>query len=659
MAWPHLLSPGRIGNLELKNRILMTPMGTNQEQADGHLGEPILRYYEERARGGAGCIIAGVAAITWPDGACNPHQAAISDDRFLPDWQEFARRCHAHGAKAAVQLQHASKVAQEDMVAGRPMWVPSVPKLRAGDLYDELTPEELASATSAFRQPGAKIAYREMDEADMAFIVTRFADAAERVKAAGCDAVELHAGHGYMLSAFLSPKSNRRTDDWGGSVENRARLLVEVIRAVRERVGDGLALWCRLDAKEFRVEGGIAEDDARRTAELAAAAGLDAIHVSAYADPMSAIGFTDAPLVHRPAGYLELAAAIRKRVDVPVIAVGRIEPDVAESAIAAGRIDFVAMGRKLLADPTLPRRLAEGRAEDARPCIYAYQCVGNVFLRQTSRCVVNAEMGREQELALEPATAPRAITVVGGGPAGLEAARVAAQRGHRVVLLEREEALGGRTRVGAAIDPEMALFVAWNERTVRAAGVEVRLGVEARAADLVGSADAFVVATGGRRAPAPGSRVRAVEELPALLGEAPTSVLIDASDAIGVKAAEALAEAGFAVTLLQREGEGFGPQLGLPRRWRAADLLKRLGVTRLRGVTAVRETASGIEVEREGAFEPVAATCVLQASGLGPWSPLADALEAGGAEVHRIGDCARIGYLAAAIRGGAELGRAL
>jgi 2,4-dienoyl-CoA reductase-like NADH-dependent reductase (Old Yellow Enzyme family) len=245
----HLLSPGRLGSLALRNRIVMTPMGTNQERADGRLGDAILDYYEARARGGVALVIAGVAAITWPDGACNPNQAALSDDRFLPDWEEFARRCHRHGAKAAAQLQHASKVAQEDVKAGRPMWVPSVLEAKAGDLFAELTREELAKATSAYQAPGAKAAYHVMTEDDVAFAVERFADAAARAQRAGLDGVELHAGHGYLLSAFLSPASNRRTDRWGGSLENRARLLVETIRAVRARVGAGFAVWCRLDAK--------------------------------------------------------------------------------------------------------------------------------------------------------------------------------------------------------------------------------------------------------------------------------------------------------------------------------------------------------------------------------------------------------------------------
>jgi len=662
--YAHLLAPGRLGKVELRNRILMTPMGTNQEQADGHLGERILDYYEARARGGVGLVVAGVAAITWPEGACNPNQAALSDDRFLPGWEDFARRCHRHGAKAAAQLQHASKVAQEDVKAGRPMWVPSVPEAKLGDLFAELTPEEVAKAASAYQAPGAKVAFHVMSEADVAFLVARFAAAAARAQQAGLDGVELHAGHGYVLSAFLSPASNRRTDAYGGSLENRARFLVEALRAVRARVGVGFAVWCRIDAKEFRIPGGISEEDARRTAELAEAAGADAVHVSAYAEPTSAIAFTEAPLVHQPAGYLPFAEAIKKRLRIPVIAVGRLEPDVADEAIRDGRCDFVAMGRKLLADPELPRRLAEGRPDAARPCVYAYRCVGNVFLRESSRCVVNPELGREAELAMRPALLRRRVVVVGGGPAGLEVSRRAAERGHAVVLHEREALLGGRARLAAQLDPESARFLAWLEEGALQAGVEIRVGSEVTARGLA-PADVCVVATGARRLPAAPALVAGappvepVDRLDALLASLPPGrrILVSGSDVIGVKAAEALASAGHAVTLL--EHGAFAPEMGLPRRWRAADLLARLGAARVKGVTEVRLVAGGVEVRAPKHAGAIPCDLVVEATGLAADESLADALRGLGAEVFAIGDCRGPRYLEAALLDAARLAAAL
>jgi 2,4-dienoyl-CoA reductase (NADPH2) len=656
--FPHLLSPGRIGAVELRNRILMTPMGTNQERDDGHLGERILDYYEARARGGVGLVVAGVAAVTWPEGACNPNQAALSDDRFLPGWEELAERCHRHGAKVAAQLQHASKVAQEDVKAGRPMWVPSEPEPKMGDLFAELTPEEAAKASSAYRARGAKVAYHVMDASDIQALVARFADAAERAQAAGLDAVEIHAGHGYLLSAFLSPASNRRDDAYGGSLENRARFLIETLRAVRARVGPAFGIWCRIDAKEFRIPGGIRETDSVETAALAESAGADAVHVSAYADPTSGIAFTDAPLVHEPAGYLPFAAAVKRRVAIPVIAVGRLEPAVADAAIRDGRCDFAAMGRKLLADPTLPQRLAEGRPEAARPCVYAYRCVSNVFLREASRCVVNAELGRERELAPQLAEQPKRIAVVGGGPAGLECARRAAERGHRVVLYEREAALGGRARLAAALDPETARFVAWLEAAARSAGVELRLGASADAGRLVGAADVVVVATGASRSGPPFGgelRVVSVDELVALLDELrnPRTVAVSGSDVIGVKAAEALAERGHSVVLL--ESGAFAPEMGLPRRWRAADLLARSGVARLRGVARWTGRAGGVVAHTDDGEHEVACDVLVEATGLAADTTLVAALAAEGVEAHAIGDCQGPRYLEAALLDAARL----
>ncbi len=649
--YAHLLSPGRIGAMALRNRIAMTPMGTNQERDDGFLGERILGYYEARAKGGAGLIIAGVAAITWPDGACNPYQAALSDDRFLPDWEEFARRCHRHGAKAAAQLQHAGKVAQEDVKAGRPMWTPSEPTPgNRSDMFADLTPTEMAQATSAYRAPGAKASYHVMDEADIAWVVARFADAAARAQAAGLDGIELHAGHGYMLQAFLSAKSNRRDDRWGGSLENRARLMTEVIKSVRERVGHEMAVWCRIDGEEIGVTGGITLDDAVEAAVLAEAAGADAVHVSAYADPTSGPAFTEAPLPHEPARYLPFAAAVKKRLSIPVIAVGRIDPEVGNAAIAQGRCDFVAMGRRLLADPELPNQLAAATPEKARPCIYSYQCVGNAFLRIRSQCTINPQMGEEFRGVPAGTNAPRRVAVIGAGPAGLEASRILAERGHTVVLHEAAAELGGRLRVSAALDPQVEELVRWYEARVREAGVIVRTGHNVVPEDISSTADHFVVATGAvRRGQCPGAETAVPAEAIAdlLLESAPGRVAVVGSDVIGVKAAEALALAGHDVVLI--ESGGFAPQMGLPRRWRAADALARCGAERV-AVTAVES------IERDGVTVTIGddprrldVERVVWASGLTPGSSLADALRAAGKSVTTLGDAASVGYLHAAI----------
>jgi 2,4-dienoyl-CoA reductase (NADPH2) len=504
VSYEHLLSPGRIGALETRNRIVMSPMGSNLAEPDGSMGERISAYYEARARGGAGLLIVGVGAIAHPIGTCNPNQVGISDDVFLPGLEGFTARVHAHGARVAIQLQHAGKVATQDIAAGRPMWVPSTPALEPLDLYDDLTREERREATASFRRPGANASFHEMTHDDIAWLVERFAEAGLRARRTGFDGVEVHAAHGYIVAEFLSAATNRRTDEYGGAIEDRARLLCEIISAIKNRAGRDFPVWCRLDGREFRIEGGITPDDARRTAELAVAAGADAAHVSAYADSSVGAAFTEAPLVDTPGGFVELAAAVKAAVAVPVIAVGRIEPDLAESIIADGKADFVAMGRKLLADPDLPAKLASGRSFEIRPCIYGYTCVGRVFLNRQNRCAVNPLTGREHETPIGSTERRRRVIVVGGGPGGMEVARIAAVRGHEVTLVEARENLGGTLAASAALHEPNGELVRYLVGAVDRAGVDVHLGQQVtRAWIQEAGADVVVVATGAEYAASP------------------------------------------------------------------------------------------------------------------------------------------------------------
>ena len=505
MTYNNLLAPGRIAELELRNRIIMTPMGTNLAQADGHCGERLQAYYEARARGGVGMVIVGVGAIAWPSGACNPNQVAISTDEFLPGLTALAMRIKAHGARAAIQIQHAGKVAVCDIAAGRPMLVPSIPKSSPDEMTAALTPEELGAFVRSYRKEGAKVEYKVADKADINWLIECFADAAERAKRAGFEGVELHAGHGYILSEFLSPHANTRDDEYGGPLENRSRLLREVIVAVKAKVGKAFPVWCRIDSLEYRVAGGICFEDAMATAVIAEAAGADAIHVSAYANPSSGVAFTEAPLVHEPGGYLGFAARIKDKVSIPVIAVGRIEPEIADAVIGRSEADFVAMGRKLLADPELPNKLMRGRAQEVRPCIYCYSCVSRIFVNDHVRCAVNAQTGFETETQLEPAPKSRNILVVGGGPAGMEAARVAALRGHTVTLVERGHALGGTVYFSSIVYAENGRLIDYLAGQMRLLKIKVLLNTPVDAAFLKAqSADAVVGCSGpGSHRPAP------------------------------------------------------------------------------------------------------------------------------------------------------------
>jgi 2,4-dienoyl-CoA reductase-like NADH-dependent reductase (Old Yellow Enzyme family) len=354
--YPHLLSPGRIGTMELKNRIAVTAMGVSLSEDDGTVGEQLIAYHEEQARGGAALIISGVAGVAWPVGAVAMQQTAISDDKFIPGLRKLTDRVHAAGAKIATQLHHGGFVAAYSHSRwGHPLWGPAVPPPPKGNFTDYFLMEELA-ALAGMKPPALKI----LEQADIDLAVRQFADGARRAKEAGFDGVEIHGGHGYLLSSFTSPYTNTRTDGYGGSVANRLRLTLEVIAAIRAEVGRDYPVWIKLDGKEVGKPGGITLEMAKEAAQLVEAAGVDAITVTSYHDTSVGKLHSESNIPHIENTNLPATAEIRKAVSIPVIGSGRVEVPTADAVIGKGEADFIAMGRKLLADPYLPAKLAAG-----------------------------------------------------------------------------------------------------------------------------------------------------------------------------------------------------------------------------------------------------------------------------------------------------------
>jgi 2,4-dienoyl-CoA reductase-like NADH-dependent reductase (Old Yellow Enzyme family) len=569
-AFSHLLAPGRLGSLELPNRIAMCPMGVNLGEGDGTVGERQAAWFEARARGGTGLVIVGSVAVAYPSGSFDHRQIAASDDAQLPGLQRLTDDVHRHGAAVAAQLVHGGTNSLLDIAEGRPLLVPSKKRPAAPDaLSGMVTAEETAGMMAPFASPEAAYRVQEATDDDLAWVVGSFVAAARRAVDAGFDGLELHAGHGYLLHAFLSPSSNLRDDRWGGSAAARAELFTTVVRAVRAEVGPTFPLWARVGTFEAHREPGQRIDDALVAMGLGIDAGLDAIHVTAYGEPMVATGITDGHTPHEPGALLASAARVRAELGVPVIAMGRLTPEAAEHALAEGAADVIAMGRPLIADPELPNKLAAGERHRIRPCTYQYQCIGAIFLNAPVQCSMNPEAGHESEPAAPPTTAPRDVLVAGGGPAGLECARRLAERGHHVELWEATDRLGGRLAMAEQADPDLAGLLAWLVGGAEDAGVTIHLN---RSVGDEVEADVLVWATGGEWT--------GLDDLRGWLdGTDPLAepLTIRGSSKAAVSLALRARNAGAAVTLAP-DDPVLAPELGLPGRFRLVAAAEHAGV---------------------------------------------------------------------------------
>ena len=702
-AYRALFEPGRIGRLTLKNRIVMAPMGSNFAEEDGSCGPRIQAYYETRARGGAGLLTMGVCAVAVPAGTAEPYQVGISHDDHIPGLAELARRVHAQGAKIGMQLQHAGKTATRDMTAGRDLWVPSLPPPQKSTMLTAFTPLELSTFVGGLGKQRPRI--RVMDRADCQQMTQWFVDAAARAQEAGFDGIELHAAHSYIFAGFLSPYYNKRDDEYGGVIENRARLLTDTLRAVKARCGADFPVWVRLDGEELRTKGGIQPADAAAAALLAVQAGADAVSVSAYATLTEGKAFTEAPLAQEPNAFLPYAREVKAAVKVPVILAGRVEPEEADAAIARGDIDFVAMGRKLLADPELPIKLQRGKPEDVRPCIYCYVCVSQIFINQRVKCAVNPQTGHEFEYPIEPAISPKRVLVIGGGPAGMEAARVAALRGHRVTLVERADRLGGTLFFAALAYTENGALLDHLVTQVRQLPIDVRLGTEATPA-LVAELrpDAVIVATGARRQapPIPGAQQRhvwsgdelrrlmtgdgaddiaraklslaeralfkaggmlkvtdsqqAMKSLSKLWMPLGKQVVIVGGGLVGLELAEFLIARGREVTVLE-EGDKPGPELSIVRRWSVLDAVESHGTLVRRAKVIEIGSRDVLWSDADGVEQRTPADSVVLAVGAETDDAVVRALRGLGIMVIAVGDCASLHYIEGAMHGGHEAGR--
>ena len=648
MRFSKLFEPGRIGGMEVKNRIVMSPMVDNFGTEDGYVTERCIAYYAERARGGAGLIVVGASTVDFPRGKGLTRNLAADDDRYLLGLNQLAQAIKDGGARAAIQLHHAGGEARTAITHMQPV-APSAIRMPHTILdvpYETDVPHELT--------------VREIKE-----LVCQFAEAVERCKKAGFDGVEIHANSGYLINQFLSPAFNLRRDEYGSELENRARFLIEIIRAAKEAAGTGFPIWCRLTVREYGVEG-IKRQHAQEVAKLAEQAGADAINANFF---VYSAYLSGPPPTAEPRGTLiRFAEPIKQAVGIPVIAVGRITPEIGEEVLQQGKADFVAIGRGLIADPDLPKKASEGRVEDIVPCITCSYCFHHIMHQGDElHCSVNPRVGHEQEYRLEKAEQKRRVAVVGGGPAGMEVARVAALRGHDVTLYDKGDQLGGQLLL-AIIPPHkenMRSFIDYLRAQVDKLRIKAELGREATLQMLKEvKPDVVILATGASPSipQIPGlDRLKAMTFSEVLSGKTQVghSVVIIGGGMVGCELAEFLADQGKMVTILEILDEVATEMwhgLGAFMRVRLQDK----GVTILTGVQYDKCSDEALNILTKDRKQlAIEADSIVVAVGVEPNIELLTQLKEEVPEIHLVGDCAEPGRIPEAMDSAHRVGLSL
>ncbi len=682
-----LLTPTRIGAMELRNRLVMAPMTTNYGREDQHPSDRLEAFLVERARGGVGLITVEVCTVDVKE-KYQPQSLTLGSDEYIDSHRKLTDAIHAHGARVQPQITHPGPESMTAVYFGG----------------QSVGPSPGVGATHGL--PARELALDELGG-----IVDLYAQAARRAREAGYDGIELHAAHAYMLlGCFLSPLKNKRRDEYGCDTrENRTRLLVAVLRRIKQVAGPDFPITLRISGFE-RAPGGRDSFDTAAIAPLLVQAGVDAFHVSGgISDPMVSQMVCGPDVID---GYnLPEAQAIKRVVDVPVMVVGRfLDPLFAEQALLEDRADLIVMGRPLLADPQLPNKLAAGQVDLVRRCISCQNCIDSMFQWPTDarmNCAVNAATGRELDLDYAPAARRKHVLVIGGGPAGMEAARVAAIRGHRVSLLEQRRRLGGSLLLAATVHKDNELVLDWLKREIDRLPVDCELGVTADLETVRAlSPDEIVVATGagltypdlpgldGRNvltgsllrnivngtvsSPTPvlKSWLRAGLDVagplldrhlsPGLLRRVAdhwlplgNRVIIVGGDLAAIELAEFLARRGRDVTVLE-SGPGIAPEIGPKRRLEHEKRLEALRVSINTGViiAAITEGAVILRLD-DGSDRAVPADHVIVTGTPVPDTGLRDELAAAGFSCHAIGDATGLGLIVKAIYEGNRLAHQL